>query len=123
VALQDVTPPARVVLRSPLDNDPRFGAALAGADLDGDGVRDVVVGAPESSYGAALAGVVLAWRGGALTGDPWMMAVGDLREPTRFGQSLDATSTAAGAWLVVGAPSANAQGPVTGAAFRWRVGR
>ena len=46
-----------------------------------------------TGIGLALAGVVLAWRGGALTGDPWMMAVGDLREPTRFGQSLDATST------------------------------
>jgi hypothetical protein len=123
VALQDVAAPARVVLRSPLDNDPRFGTALAGADLDGDGVGDVIVGAPESSYGAAGAGVVLAWRGGALGVDPWLMAVGDLREPTRFGQSLDAMSSAAGAWLVVGAPGANTQGPVTGAAFRWRVPR
>ncbi|MFO0609848.1 MAG: VCBS repeat-containing protein [Polyangiales bacterium] len=121
VALQDVGAPHRTIVRSPLDNDPRFGAALAGADLDGDGVREVIVGAPESSFGAAGAGAVLAWRGGALTGDPWLAAVGDVRAPTRFGQSLDAASAAGAAWLVVGAPNADTRGPATGAAFRWRL--
>ena len=83
----------------------------------------MIVGAPESSLGGPRAGAVLAWRGGALGGDPWMIAVGDVRAATRFGQSLDATSATAGAWLVVGAPHADRHGPATGAAFRWRVAR
>lgn len=129
LALQDVGAPDRYVLRSPLTNDPRFGVALTGVDLDGDGVHDVVAGSPESSLQRAQGGVVMAWRGGPMgggfAGDPWLIAVGDLDGATRFGASLAAAPSAspAGAWIAVGAPGANARGPSTGAAFRWFIPR
>jgi FG-GAP-like repeat/FG-GAP repeat len=129
LALQDVAPPDHSVLRSPLGNDPRFGVAFGGADLDGDGINELITGSTESSYQAPQSGVVMAWRGGvsmtAFTGDPWLLAVGDLSAATRFGTALAATSssTPAGAWLVVGAPAANDHGPSTGAAFRWFMPR
>lgn len=129
VVLQDVGAPDRFVLHSPLDNDPRFGVAIAGVDLDGDGASELLVGAADTGFQSALAGAVLGWRGGAagadLTGDPWLVAVGDLRASTRFGSAIAAMPerTPAGAWLVVGAPGASDLGPSTGAAFRWFIPR
>lgn len=128
LAFQDVGAPDHYVLRSPLANDPRFALSLGGVDLDGDGVNEVIAGSTESSYQTTQGGAVMAWRGGAtgsFTGDPWLLAVGDLRSATLFGASVAAmpSTTPAGAWLVVGAPAGSARGPSTGAAYRWFVPR
>jgi hypothetical protein len=126
VSFQDVSPPDRYVIRSPRENDPGFGAALGGADLDGDGRAEVLVGAPGSSVAGALAGAVMAWRGlDGFAGDPWMLAVGDLTADARFGAALAAApaSTPAGVYLAVGAPETATQGPGTGAAMRWFIPR
>jgi hypothetical protein len=129
VALEDVGPPHHFVLHSAFETDASFGSAVAGGDLDGDGVAELVVGAPLTGYARAQAGAVLAWRGGAsagaFAGDPWLMAVGDLGALAGFGAAV-ATSPAAGAtgaWIVVGAPGADERGPETGAAYRWMVPR
>ncbi|MFO0650113.1 MAG: FG-GAP-like repeat-containing protein [Polyangiales bacterium] len=129
VALQDVAPPDRFVLRSPLDSDPRFGVSLGGGDVDRDGVNEVLIGSTESSFQGPQAGAVVAWHGGmmgaALSGDPWLLAVGDREGVTHFGAAFATAPSAspAGLWLVVGAPTAGARGPGTGAAFRWFVPR
>jgi hypothetical protein len=112
-----------------LANDGTFGSAVAVGDLDGDGVAELIVGAQTSSYVRPQTGVVQAWRGGPMgggfSGDPWLVAVGDPSAQTRFGAAV-ATMPGVGttgAWLTVGAPGADEQGPETGAAFRWLIPR
>lgn len=131
VGLQDVGPPHRYVRRSMFDIDGGFASSLAGADVDGDGVRDLVVGSPDNSFQRPQGGTVMVWRGGAaggfFAGDPWLVGVGAVSAGTRFGAAVAAApSTAAaapGTWLVVGAPSGNEHGPATGEAYRWFIAR
>lgn len=82
-----------------------LGAAMLATDLDGDGLDDLVVGAPDAGGGA---GVVAIWWGAGLAED----AEADLEISGEGGTNLGAALTASGAgqdgdrWLVVGAPGA-----------------
>lgn len=53
--------PAQVITMS--ERESRFGRTLRVADLDGDGQRDLVVGAERMSIGASLSGSVFIYRG------------------------------------------------------------
>ncbi|MBI5517650.1 MAG: FG-GAP repeat protein [Deltaproteobacteria bacterium] len=121
VALQDVPAPAQPVLALAGDTAPSFGLALAGADLDGDGVAELLAGAPDEGAPHTPRGAVFAWRGGSsLAPSPWLRAVGD-GEPSLFGAALAVRGLrGGGACLVVGAPHASLLGPRVGAVYRWR---
>ncbi len=129
VCMQNVEAPHRFVLHSTAAVDPTFASSIAGSDVDGDGVVDVLIGASASGFHVAQTGAVMAWRGGSmgagLGGNPWLLAVGDASAVTRFGASAAAmpSTTPPGAWVAVGAPGAAERGPSTGTAFRWFVPR
>ncbi|MDP3276595.1 MAG: FG-GAP and VCBS repeat-containing protein [Deltaproteobacteria bacterium] len=120
--------PERLVVPAPSAIAPRFGTALAISDVDGDGASELFVGSADDSLAADFAGVVMGYRGGrttftqaALTNDPWLVAVGDLRERGSFGAALAASDS--GGWLLVGAPLSSrlGAGGELGSAWRWRV--
>lgn len=57
----------------------RFGASLAAAgDVDGDGVGDLLVGAPGDDRGGDAAGAVLLWSGAGRGSDPLLTLTGAL---------------------------------------------
>ena len=99
------------------------------ADLDGDGVGELLVGAQDYPEDTVFAGAVFGWRGGitqdTLVAAPWLRAVGDLAEVGTFGQTCVARAVrnadGGGAWLAVGSPASNHRGALTGAAYRWRI--
>lgn len=122
--------PYRLVAPSPSAIVTRWGASIALEDVTRDGVAELFIGSPDHSLGGDFAGAVLAFRGGAaftqaaLTSDPWLAAVGALRERGEFGAAIAARATmSAGAWLLVGSPlsSRAGAGGELGAGYRWRV--
>ncbi|HWL85393.1 MAG TPA: FG-GAP repeat protein, partial [Polyangiaceae bacterium] len=96
------------------------------ADVTGDGIVDLAVGAPDDSDEGPFSGEVRIYRGGknastqeALLGDPFLIAVGDITERGAFG-----TSIALGPMtLLVGAPMSTRKhtGGSVGAAYRWAI--
>ena len=90
--------------------DSRFGSALAGAgDVDGDGVSDVVIGAPEYPVGQGREGVIYVYHGsstGGLSHEPETTVTST--EPfERFGRAVAGAGDVDGDGfddIVVGAP-------------------
>ncbi|MBI5518419.1 MAG: FG-GAP repeat protein [Deltaproteobacteria bacterium] len=129
VGLRTLEAPERRVIPSPDPTSARYGSCLAVADLDGDNTAEVLVGGGDLSRAGPFAGALLGWRGGSsqdvLAGEPWLLAVGDAREPSLFGTVCAAravpSASGGGAWVAVGAPSSNHRGAQTGAAYRWRI--
>jgi hypothetical protein len=119
--------PQRVIVPAFNPTSVRFGSALAVSDLDGDGSADLVVGAADDATQGDFAGAVVAWRASSdpesFLGAPWLLAVGDVAEPSQFGAALAVSRDASGAWLAVGAPFSSHRGAQTGAAYRWRIER
>ena len=116
-----------------LDNLDRFGAALAAAgDLDGDGVSELIVGAPDDDDGGiyGLNDRGAAWllflaadgtvRGFRKVSDTEGGFTGDLDDSDRFGQSVaalgDLDGDGVGDW-VVGAPEDDDGGSAHGAVW------
>ncbi|MFO0610073.1 MAG: FG-GAP-like repeat-containing protein [Polyangiales bacterium] len=127
VGVRTLAAPDRVIVPPRSATAQRFGASLAAADVNGDGVGDLVVGAADDSTWGDFAGAVMVWRASsdpmAFAGDPWLVAVGDTAEPSLFGASVAVSRDAGGAWVAVGAPFSNHRGAETGAAYRWRIDR
>ncbi len=129
LGMRELTAPQRLILPAPSLTTARFGSCLAVADLDGDGVGELLVGAQDYPEGSVFAGTLFGWRGGitqdTLVGAPWLRAVGDLTEVGTFEQTCTArgvrNADGGGAWLAVGAPASNHRGALTGAAYRWRI--
>jgi hypothetical protein len=105
-----------------------FGAALAGGhDLTGDGVPDLLVGAPGASEASDGGGAVFLYAGGrgqegALS--PFLMAVGDGSERGALGQDLALLPGASGTppLLLIGAPRSYRTGTQNGTAFALPLG-
>lgn len=127
LGVRTLVAPHRLIVPSPSSIAARFGTSLALANLTGDAAAELLIGSPDDSLAEDFAGVVLGYRGGAtftqnaLTADPWLVAVGDLRERGDFGASVAAQRNGATSWLLVGAPlsSRDGTGGELGAAFRW----
>jgi len=102
---------------------PQLGRSLAGnVDLTGDGVVDLVVGAPGANVNGEGTGAVFVFAGGmALSGprESVLTLVGDERERGLFGQDLSLFRGGGGlpATLGVGAPVSYRTGTANGAAF------
>lgn len=100
-----------------------FGAALAGgADVTGDGVPDLVVGAPQATEASDGGGAVYVYAGGAgLPGTPapWLVVVGDRAERSGLGQdvALLPGSGAQAPTLAIGAPLSYRTGTQNGTAY------
>ncbi|MFO0627510.1 MAG: FG-GAP-like repeat-containing protein, partial [Polyangiales bacterium] len=129
LGVRELTAPQRMIVPAPSMTTARFGSCLATADIDSDGIGDLLVGAQDYPEDTVFAGAVFGWRGGitqdTLVGAPWLRAVGDLEEVGTFGQTCAARAVrnadGGGAWLAVGAPASNHRGALTGAAYRWRI--
>ena len=87
-----------------------LGAALALSDLDGDGVDDVILGAPESDLAATGAGAVFVVEGGSASGSLTLPSAADwlLTGP------LSARAVSPATWVSPAAGSAVAAGDVDG---------
>ncbi|MBI5517973.1 MAG: FG-GAP repeat protein [Deltaproteobacteria bacterium] len=81
-----------------------FGAALALADLDRDGLDDVAVGAPAAAGERGAVTVFFGQAGGRLSAPVSVLPRVERSPGTRFGTSLERLSTPEGALLVVGSP-------------------
>ena len=106
-------------ITAPADASEELGAALAGADFDGDGYADLAVGDPDAGGGD---GLVYVFRGGpgGLEASPSVALVG-ASSAGAFGSALSADGDVDGdGWpdLVVGAPAAGG----TGEAYLFRGG-
>jgi hypothetical protein len=67
----------------------RFGASVASGDVNGDGTADIVIGAPQASFGQSEEGAVLVWLGSQfLDSDP----DGDASDVDWLGQSDQASA-------------------------------
>jgi hypothetical protein len=131
LGVRTLTAPHRLVAPTTNPIVTRWGASISLADVTGDGAAELFVGSPDDSIGGDFSGAVFGFRGGAgtftqvsLTDDPWMLAVGDVRERGDFGAALaSASNSAAGSWLLVGSPLASRRGAggELGAGYRWRV--
>ncbi|WP_394843219.1 FG-GAP-like repeat-containing protein [Pendulispora brunnea] len=119
VAMRPLGAPVRRVLFA--EPTARGGiASIALGDANRDGVADLAMGVPDDSDQGEFAGVVRVYLGGNKTAeDPFLMAVGDLKEKSVFGVSV-ALSPAA---LVVGASGSTrgGKGANLGAAYRWNL--
>jgi hypothetical protein len=107
---------AAVQLVGPL-NDSGFGLSLGSTvDIDGDGIRDILIGAERHSYNGTATGAVFVYRGGpTISSAPWGILLGDAVEKARFGASI--TSASPSGLVVVGAPWSNRNGEQNGGAF------
>ncbi|MFO0650050.1 MAG: FG-GAP-like repeat-containing protein [Polyangiales bacterium] len=127
VGVRTLPSPDRMVVPVDTPTSVRFGAALAVADVDGDGAADLVVGAPDDATQGDFAGAVLAWRASSdpdtFAAPPWLIAVGDVAEQSLFGASVSTSRDTTGAWLAVGAPFSAHRGAQTGAVYRWHIER
>ncbi|WP_164008190.1 FG-GAP-like repeat-containing protein [Pyxidicoccus trucidator] len=100
-----------------------FGASLAGGrDLTGDGVPDLLVGAPGASDASDGGGAVFLYAGGAgQVGalSPFLMVVGDGAERSALGQDVAVIPGATGTppLLLIGAPRSFRTGTQNGTAF------
>ncbi len=105
-----------------------FGTSLAGGvDVTGDGVPDLVVGAPGASVASDAGGAVFVYAGGAdVAGalSPRLTLVGDASEQSAFGQELAVVPGSGGTppTLVIGAPLSYRTGTQNGTAFRVPLG-
>ena len=119
VAMRGLSAPIRRVLFA--ERTARGGiAAIALGDANHDGVADLAMGVPDDSDQGEFTGVVRVYLGGAkASSDPFLVAVGDLKEKSVFGISV-ALSPAA---LVVGASGSTrgGKGANLGAAYRWNL--
>jgi Protein kinase domain/FG-GAP repeat/FG-GAP-like repeat len=119
-----------LVLRGPKSGS-RFGEHLAVGDVDGDGVADLIVGAPTLDRGPGESGAVYAYRGGRGFHDrPEFEIAGD-GVSKGFGTSLALVTgpatgggtrsvhvtTAGNPRLVIGAPNSEPAGRESGAAY------
>ncbi len=112
-----------------LDNDDRFGSAIAGiGDLDGDGVTDLAVGAPNADDGVTDAGAV--WilfmnDDGTVDSSEKISRIaggfnGSIRAEDHFGAALAGIGDLNGDGipdLAVGAPGRDERGPERGAVW------
>ncbi len=104
-----------------------LGSAVAAGDLDGDGVAEILVGAPGSTRprpeGPVLTGRVQAYRGAAtIAARPYLAIDGPAPYGSFFGGSLalvTATATAP-AWLAVGADQRAGIGGAVGGVFTFK---
>lgn len=102
---------------------PQFGRAIAGnVDLTGDGIVDLVVGAPRANLNGDGTGAIFVFAGGpALSGarESVLTFFGDDRERGNFGQELSLTPSPGSlkALLGIGAPLSYRTGTANGAAF------
>ncbi|MCP3103105.1 VCBS repeat-containing protein [Myxococcus sp. K15C18031901] len=100
-----------------------FGTSLVGGmDLTGDGIFDLVVGAPGASEASDGGGAVYLYAGGAGQEgalSPYLMAVGDGAERSLLGQDLALSPGKGGTppTLVIGAPRSFRTGTQNGTAF------
>lgn len=100
-----------------------FGRMVWGdLDVDGDGVRDLVVSAPGANVNGDGTGAVFVFKGGTLVAGPNRPAtliVADHRERAAFGQDLSVAKPAGAspAALGIGAPLSYRSGTANGAAF------
>lgn len=87
--------------------DAQFGAALAIGDLSGDGIGDLVIGAPQERVAGALEGAVYRVDGGSTTGGALVRIASPDGGATFFGRSVDvvrALSADERGALAIGAP-------------------
>jgi hypothetical protein len=96
-------------VQSPVTYNDNFGAALAAGDLDGDGIDDLVIGAPNATATNGVAGgtvfVMYGSRSGPITYDlidQERLGIGPTGLHDNFGGSL-AISTESPPWLAIGA--------------------
>ncbi len=69
-------------------SDDWFGQSVALGDVDGDGIADIIVGAPYNDRGGSAAGAVFVYRGGASPpAAPWKVLVGEATND-QFGWSV-----------------------------------
>ncbi|RKH71383.1 FG-GAP-like repeat-containing protein [Corallococcus aberystwythensis] len=100
-----------------------FGTSLAGGkDLNGDGVPDLWVGAPNASVASDGDGAAFLFAGGAKsTGplSPFLLVVGDGAERSYLGQSIAVVPGSGGSppTAVIGAPRSYRTGTQNGTAF------
>jgi FG-GAP repeat len=101
-----------------------LGSAMSGAiDVTGDGIVDLVVGAPDASFAAAGSGTAVVFAGGATTTgavQPYLLVTGDDGSTAAgLGRSLSLLPSAPGrsAILAVGSPTSGRSGAGNGVAY------
>lgn len=98
-------------------------ALVGGVDVTGDGIVDLVAGAPAASFAANGSGVALVFAGGAAsTGElrPWALVAGDDGSTAAgLGRALSLFPAGGSrpAMLGIGSPTSARSGPGNGAAF------
>jgi hypothetical protein len=104
------------------DRAPGLGRSLASADVTGDGVSDLIVGATGANVNGDGTGAVFVFEGGAALSGPrpsWLTVAADGAERGAFGQDV-CVSPAVGATksaLAIGAPASYRTGTANGTAF------
>lgn len=123
-ALRGLTQHALTVGTLGVAGSSSFGEALLAAEITGDGVPDLVVGAPRDPLAGPLAGAAYVIEGGgAFTSSsfvvPWLVLAGDDDDAGSFGSVLAERSVGGARVLALGAPTSERSAPASGAAFYW----